>query len=1127
MKKIPLMGRWNSIVHTKTFLVMRITFFLMLLGITQLFAENSYAQIKKLTINLDNVKAEKVLDEIENQSQFYFFYNEKLVDIDFDTSVNFTDENIFKVLDKLFEGRDITYNVVDHQIILSKKSHAENNLQQQSLTVKGHVVDKAGEPIPGVSVFVKGTTTGTITNMDGNFTISIDETAEILMFSFIGMKTIEIRIDNRESYQVVMYDEVIGLDEVVAIGYGTAKKGELSTAVATVAGIEKIQSRAVSSTESFLQGSVAGVTVVQNGGDPTKTPDIVIRGVGSVNSESPLWVVDGMPYYGGPVNPNDIESMTILKDAASASIYGAQASSGVIVVTTKSGKKGKPKVNIDLYTGIQKADNLPTPLNAEQQSWAYNAATDNSGQARLAAHDATQNPWGAVTRTNWIDAIFRTASVSNANVAISGGNDNGRYMTSFNYQNRDGLLIGTQSEKFGFRVKSEYDLTDKITVGENFYLTHGNAVGANTSSSYGGAIINAIYMPSAAPVYDEDGAFHGVAPEGSVFAGSYGDVYNPVALLLRPNVSNPVATYNINSYINVNLIKGLDIRSSFSYDIQSDDYKKFTPMVPESGRRTEMNYLEQSWSDRKKWIWDNQITYKVDFGQHSLDFTGVYSAQKTDYEYNSVFLQSFSQEADWYQYMENGEDMIEWGSDVYEDALTSAIGRVRYNFKDKYYLTGSIRQDKTSRLHKDNNSDIFPSISAAWRVSSEPFMESIGWLNSMKLRFSWGQIGNIQSVGYYAYNVPMFTQRPYLGNSPAYLPGYYIGQQSNRDLKWETSETYDAGIDMTLLNNKLEVVADYFLKYTYDMIMTNVADPHMGVNEGPTSNVGTVKNWGYELGLTYRNYSKELKYSVGFNISSIKNELQNLDGYSNDYIPHNDNVRASLYPYRSKPGEPLYSFYLIPCEGTFKSLQEVNDHQKDGNLIQPNAKPGDLKFTDVNDDGQISDEDRTFQGNAFPDFTYALNFSAEYKGFDLSLIFQGVGDAQVFNGYKYSTYNMAEQTYNRDNRVLDAWSVDNPNSNIPSLQTVDDNHNFGTNSTWYLEDAAYLRLKNLTLGYTLPSRILDRVIQGSSLRVYLSGENLFTITDYSGMDPEVGGIGFDVGNYPVARVLSAGLSFSF
>ncbi|WP_430810330.1 MULTISPECIES: SusC/RagA family TonB-linked outer membrane protein [unclassified Carboxylicivirga] len=1012
-----------------------------------------------------------------------------------------------------------------HESIVNSEDQVGKLQDVQLLT--GKVIDASGEPIPGVTVSLKGTTIGTVTNFDGEFTLSTDQTGDVLLFSFIGMKTVEVQIDNREVYEVVMQDETVGLEEVVAIGYGKAKKGELSTSIATVEGVEKMSSRAIKSTEDFLQGNVAGVTVVQDGGDPTSTPNVVIRGVGSVNNESPLWVVDGMPYYGGPLNPNDIESMTILKDAASASIYGAQASSGVIVVTTKSGKEGKPKVNVDLYTGVQTANKLPTPLTAQEQSMAYNIATDNAGQGRLPAHDAAQNPWGAVNRTNWVDAIFRNASVYNANISLSGGNDKGRYMTSFNYQDREGLLVGTNSKKFGFRMKSEYDLSDKITVGENFYLTHNNAVGANTSSSYSGAIINAIYMPSAAPVYDEDGAYHGVAPEGSIFAGAYGDVYNPVALLKRPNVNNPTTTYNANAYIDADIVEGLKFRSSFSYDIVSDDYKKFTPMIPESGRRTEMNYLDQSWSDRHKWIWDNQLTYNVDFGKHKLDLTGVYSSQKTNYEANDVHLQGFSQEADWYQYMENGEEMIEWGSDVYEDALTSAIGRVRYNYADKYYLSGSIRSDRTSRLDKANNSDVFSSVSAAWRVSSEPFMQSLSWINSLKLRLSWGQIGNIQSVGYYAYNVPLSSHRPYLGAQPTYLPGYYVGQQSNRNLKWETSETYDAGIDMTLLDNKLEVVADYFWKYTNDMIMTNSADPHTGVSKGPTSNVGTVKNWGYELGLTYRDHSKPFKYSVGLNLSSIQNELQDLEGYTSDYIAHNNNVRGTLYPYRSMPGESLYSFYLIPCEGTFKSQAEVDAHARNGALIQPNAQPGDLKFTDVDGDGQITDGDRIFHGNAFPDFTYSMNFSAEYKGFDLAMLWQGVGQTQVFNGYKYSAYNMAEQTYNRDNRVLNAWSESNRGSNIPRLQTVDNNRNFGTNSTWYLEDAAYLRLKNLTLGYTLPASTLNKLVEGSSLRVYVSAENLLTITDYSGMDPEVGGIGFDVGNYPVARVLSAGLSLSF
>ncbi len=359
------------------------------------------------------------------------------------------------------------------------------------------------------------------------------------------------------------------------------------------------------------------------------------------------------------------------------------------------------------------------------------------------------------------------------------------------------------------------------------------------------------------------------------------------------------------------------------------------------------------------------------------------------------------------------------------------------------------------------------------------------------------------------------------------MPSYYVNQQSNKDLKWEVSETLDFGTDILLLNNRLEIIADYFNKKTKGMILVNKADPHTGLSEGATTNVGDVKNSGFEFYVNYRNYNNPVKYSISANITTIKNELENLEGYTSSYISHGQNIRSTLVPFRSMPGQAIFSYFLIPCEGTFKSQAEVDSHTHNGALIQPNAKPGDLKFTDVNKDGKIDDNDRTFQGSAFPDFTYSLSGMVKYKGFDLSINLQGVSGSKVFNGYKYSTYNMGEQSYNRDSRVLDAWSPSNKDSDIPILQTTDLNSNFGTNSTWYLEDASYLRVKNLTLGYSLPRKIINQVVAGATLRVYLSAENLLTFTKYSGMDPEVGGIGLDTGVYPISKIFSGGLSFTF
>ncbi|PRZ28245.1 SusC/RagA family TonB-linked outer membrane protein [Flavobacterium granuli] len=998
-------------------------------------------------------------------------------------------------------------------------------------TIKGKVTSKTdGSPIPGVTVTVNEQKQNAIsTDFDGNYAITVKEKQGKLVFTSIGYKKLEIPFGGNQTINISLEDEVNSLDEVVLIGYGSSKKRNITSAIASVDNIESISSRPVSTLNDFLQGSVAGVTVMQQGGDPSQTSNIVIRGYGSFANEKPLTVVDGLPYYGPPINPVDIKSVSILKDAAAAAIYGAQASSGVIVIETKNGKVGKPSINFDFYSGLQSVTNLPTALNAQQQADVYNQAADNGGSPRQSAHNAQQNPWGQITRTNWVDKIFKTAAVYNANFNISGASDNVNYMTSVGYNKKEGALLGTFSERFSFREKTDIKLSDKIKIGQNVYFSRTEAVGTDTNSGYSGAIINALYMPSAAPVYDADGKFSGVTPQNlSQFAGAYGDVYNPVALLLRPTTTNPTSFINANAYFNYNIIDGLSFKSNFGYSYTNDKYKRFSPRIPELGRTNLNNFLYQSGADTNRWVWDNQLTYSKSFNDHHLDVTAIQSAQFTKYEYLFEQGEGFGNEEPFNQYLSNASVIRIPQTDVYEDALASTIGRVMYNYSNKYFLSVSMRRDQTSRLAKGNQADYFPSTSLGWRISDEKFFK-IPVINDLKLRASWGQIGNINSVGYYSFDVPLNTTTVVLGeNGKLDYKGTYAGRQSNPNLKWEISESLDFGLDASLFNNKLSLTADYFEKTTKGMIIPGLEDSHQGTIAADV-NGGEVKNTGFEFGIGYKVKSGDFTYSINANASLLDNKLINLDGYNSsgiDYIAHSDNVRSILTPYRSIVGKELYSTYLIPYMGIFQSQAEIEAYKKDGKLIQPNAVPGDFKFQDTNNDGKIDNNDRAFMASYLPDVTYNLNLNFAYKSFDLGMIFQGVAGVKAFNGYKYTTYNASLQGYNLDNRVLDSWTPTNTNTNLPRISTKDDNQNFGTTSSWYLEDASYVRLKNVTLGYTLPKSVMGSSVKDPFLRVYLSAENLFTITPYSGIDPEVGGKGLDVGKYPVSRTITMGLSLS-
>ncbi|GGH28633.1 SusC/RagA family TonB-linked outer membrane protein [Sphingobacterium alkalisoli] len=1025
--------------------------------------------------------------------------------------------------------KNVRLVLIGTALLVAATAWAQSNGQ-----LRGTIMDNTGATIAGATVQVIDgngkAVTQVSTDARGMFTLdglSITGLYRIRV-SMIGYDSFEtaakqIKEGESNSMLIRLAEQSSELDEVVVIGYGQQRRGDLTTAVSSLPNMADNVARPITNISEMMQGNVAGVTVMSAGGDPTSTPKVMIRGMGSLNNENPLYVVDGMPYYGGPINPNDIETVDILKDAAAAAIYGAQASSGVIVITTKSGKIGAPRLNVDFYKGWQNATNLPSALNAEQYAAAYNTAAKNDGVTVADGHTADLNPWGQVTRTNWMEEIFQTGDILNANVQLSGGSENSLYSSSFGYHDKEGLLLNTGYKRFAYRLKSEFDFFDRLTVGQNFYVNHTTTRGTNTSSSYSGSIINAIYMNPAAPVYDENGAFHGTVPfDLARFSSAYGDTYNPVALLLRPTVKNPSLNLNGNAFAKVNIFDGLTFKSNFALNLNRYSYKRFDPKIPEIGRTNGNNYLAHEESREDRWIWDQQLNYTKNFGAHNLDAVAVYSAQKTRYETFYIQAMGFEREDDWYQYIGNGGDIPNLPtSSVWEDALTSAIARVNYNYADRYFLSASIRQDRSSRLSEQNRSDVFPSVSGAWKISSEPFFNR-SIVNYLKLRASWGQIGNIQSVDKYAYNIPLNTGTlTPIGTDNLLVRHFAVAKQFNPDIIWERSQSFDIGLDFTLLNT-INFAVDYYEKKTIGMVMQNDADPHAGMAQGPTSNVGDVMNKGFELMAKYHNHFGDWKMGVQANIGINGNKLLHLDGYFNDFVAHSDHVRGVLLPYRSTAGQELYSYYLVPNAGIFESDAEVQAHSKDGQLIQPNARAGDLRFVDSNGDGRINDADRVYMGSAVPKFTYGFTLNLEYKRFDMNVLTYGISGSKIFNGYKYTAYNAGLQGYNLDSRVLDAWTPQNTNSDIPVLSRQDPNGNFGTASDWYLENGDYFRIKNITLGYNIP-QLLGKL----QSRIYLSAENPFTFTSYSGIDPEVGTIGLDVANYPLAKTYTVGLNVNF
>ncbi len=1022
----------------------------------------------------------------------------------------------------------------------------------QTQEVQGKVVDEDGNPMIGVNVVVEGTTRGVITDLDGEYTIEAGPEA-ILMFSFVGYNSERVEVGNQTQIDVTLLPDITQLEDVVVVGYGTQTRQNLTGSISKVTA-SKIDRKPVSSVESALQGEVAGVTVVNNGG-PGVTPTVRIRGIGSINFESdPLYVVDGIPIGDlNNIDMKDIESVSVLKDAASAAIYGSRAAQGVILITTKQGdRSGKLKVNIDASTGMQNAWKKLDLLNTDEYIQFATELMTNAGDDLPPRFSNLDQPvyegadqTFAQTNTDWQEEMFRSAPISQVNVSLSGGNENFRLYTSYGRFVQEGIMLGTDYGRHNFRINTESKVNNFLTIGENFKATYSERTNQRTDG--GRTVIkHMLHQIPYIPVYDptKTGGFGGPeTPDGS-------DAVNPVRLATLDEDKTYVINLIGNAYAELRFADWLTFRSSVGMEYTSNRNTIQLPIYNTGFNTRVDNELTDNRFTFFSPIFTNQLTFNHTIGSHFINAVVVAEQQKTKRFVLEGFGEQTTNELD----QLSGATAQRVNGFKEETVLLSYAGRVNYAFANKYLLNFSIRRDGSSVFAPGKKWGYFPGGSLGWVVSEEGFMDNLSVISNLKLRASYGTLGFNRLPPYPWQAVIASNTTVALNNNYSDNQGAYFDNLPNRDLEWEITTMSNVGFDLSLMDESITISAEYFERETENLIVNNPLPTSMGYNENPETNIGDMKNWGYEFTAGYNKTVGEFQFSADANISFIENEVLQLS-----IAQPSLNMGAVTSDYgggtftRTTQGYPIQGFYGYIVEGIFQSQDEIdalNDPENDVYYQNESTSPGDLKFKDINGrdengdltgepDGIINEDDRTFIGSHIPDFSYGLNLSANYKGFDASLFIQGVYGNEIYNGTKVLTQGMM-RLFNADKAVLDAWTQAEPNTDIPRAVNGDPNNNARTSSR-FVEDGSYLRLKNLTLGYTLPQNLLSTISGGNiaSFRLYFTAQNLLTFTGYSGYDPEIGAStiysgndarllqGVDFGFYPQPRTFIFGVNMSF
>jgi TonB-linked SusC/RagA family outer membrane protein len=1140
-------------------LKMKLSTLFILLAFTT-YASNSYSQRTKITLDLENVTVREMMDVIENQTDFRFVYRTKDVNLARRISIRMKKVPIQLILDEVFGNSEIEYAVNDNdlQVHLKKKDLGSNISTKPKikgepplqLTVSGTVMDESGTPLPGANVIEKGTTNGTQSDFDGNFTITIADENAVLVFSYLGFQNQEIQVGNRTNINVNLVADATTLDETIVIGYGTVNKANVTSAVTSIKS-QDFEDIPVTSIDQAIAGQLPGVEITQNSGQPGVANNITIRGVSTITAGGqPLIVVDGLALAESTslntINPNDIASVEVLKDAASAAIYGSRGSNGVILITTKKGRTGKPKFSFNSFVGFQEVADRLDLLNAYQHAEFSRDARNNyylqfddgtfsindnnaireanaaalGFNSRKAIIPSFMQPYldgvQGLTDTDWQDELFRSAVIQNYQLSVNGGSEKSSYYISGDYFNQEGVVHGTDFERFSFRANFESQLSDKLKFGINFAPSfqqeNVNETGFNNSP------INTLYtaLPYF-PVRNSDGS---LAISNQTIEATEGDqarTENPVALATLNKDFRRTLIFQGGSFLEYEVIEGLKAKTYWGVDISSTRRDLFRPSFV--GRRNNPAPVEafglNSSLDNINWLIENTLDYSKTFGEkHNFNALIGYTYQEQTTDFNQTQATGFPNDL-----VETLNAGIIDGGDAFKlkNTLASYLARVQYNYDGKYLLTAAIRRDGSSRFGSNNRFGTFPSLSAGYRISEESFFPKSDFLNDLKIRASWGLTGNNQ--------IGDFSAQALLGQSNAIINGgiangLSLATAPNSNLTWEQTSTVDVGLDIGFLNNRISASFDYYVATTDDLLLQVPVPAHSGFTTS-LQNIGKVENIGFEAAIKANYDIGELKATTSFNFTTNQNEVLELGPGQEEIISGGRSI--------TRIGGELGANYGYITDGIFQSQQEI-----DSRPSLSTAQVGEYIYVDTNGDGEINGDDRVEQGSVFPDYTIGINQNFKFKNFDLGIVIQSVQGVTIHNR---STSVLLFNPEGWSNQIVEYfdnyYTPERGQSAIYARpNTIPRDNGFYRETDLLKDDGSFTRIRNITLGYTLPTSITE-TLQIESLRVYLSSKNPFTFTDYRGFNPEqrsgtaLSPVVSDWSNYPLERSFVLGFNLTF